>query len=229
MSTVQTDPSVDALWERRWGWGGIAFVALVVAWFVVIVAVSRPGADASVEDVRSFFGPGGDSAWLFLSSSLLGLAGLVFLLFLGSLRTVLRRAEGGTGRLSAVAFAAGVVFTGLLFAKNSIDLGAAIAVEWQDLEIDPGVYQLLDGLWAGLLMHEGVALGVLIGATSVVALRTGVFPRWLGLTGVGLAILSVFSLLLFGAPLILDLLWLLAVGSLIQRGLAQQPMTSVPG
>jgi hypothetical protein len=229
VSEIWTEASVDARWERRWGWGGIAFVALVVGWAIVIIAVSRPGADASADEIRSFFADDGDSGWLFFSSILLGLAGLVFLPFLGSLRSVLRRAERGTGRLSAVAFGAGLVFTALLFVKNSIDLGIAIAVEWQDLELDPGAYQLLDGVFAGLLMHEGVALGVLIGATSLIALRTGVFPRWLAWSGVVVAILSVLSLLLFGFPLILDLVWLLAVSALIVRAAGPARVASAPG
>jgi hypothetical protein len=229
VSQMETETSVDARWERRWGWGGIAFVVLVVGWAIVLIAVSRPGADASPDEIRSFFGGDGDTGWLFLSSIFLGLAGLVFLPFLGSLRSILRRTEGGTGRLSAVAFGAGVVFTGLLFAKNSIDLGIAIAVEWQDAEVDPGAYQLLDGVFAGLLMHEGVALGALIGATSVISLRTAVFPRWLGWSGVVVAILSVFSLLLFGVPLILDLVWVLAVSALIVQGAGPERVAPAPG
>jgi NAD(P)-dependent dehydrogenase (short-subunit alcohol dehydrogenase family) len=221
LAVGQTDAAVDARWERRWGWGGVAFVALVLAWAIVIIASSRPGADASAEDIRSFFGPGGDSGWLFLSTALLGLAGLVFLPFLGSLRAILRRAEGGTGRLSAVVFGAGIVFAALNFVKNSIDLGVVMAVEWQDLEVDPAAWQLLDALFTGLLMHEGVALGVLVGATSVIALRTGVFPRWLAWSGVVVAILSVLSVLLFGLPLVLDLLWVLALSGLILRGVGQ--------
>jgi hypothetical protein len=218
LSDTHTEAPVDARWERRWGWGGIAFVLLVLGWAIVLIASSRPGADASAEDIQSFFGPDGDSGWLFLSSLFLGLAGLVFLPFLGSLRSILRRAEGGTGRLSAVAFAAGVAFTALLFVKNSIDLGVASAVQWQDLEVDPRAWQLLDGLFGGLLAHEGVALGVLIGATSVISLRTSVFPRWLAWSGVVVAVLSVFTALLFGVPIILDLVWLVALSVLIAGG-----------
>jgi hypothetical protein len=229
VSQMQTETSTDVRWERRWGWGGIAFVALVVGWAIVLIASSRPGADASADEIRSFFGADGDSGWLFLSSIFLALAGLVFLPFLGSLRSVLRRSEGGTGRLSAVAFGAGIVFTALLFVKNSIDLGIAMAVEWQDLAVDPEAWQLLDGVFSGLLMQEGIALGVLIGATSVVSLRTGVFPRWLGWSGVVVAILSVFSVLLFGLPLILDLVWVLAVSALILRSAGPERVASATG
>ena len=224
---VHTATSVDAGWERRSGWGGIAFVALVVGWSIVLIAADRPGFGDSPEEIMSFFGDGGDSGWLFLSSTFLGLGGLVFLPFLGGLRSILRRAESGTGQLSAVAFGAGVVFVGLLFAKNSIDLGMAMAVEWEDVEVDPATYQLLDGVFTGLLMHEGVALGVLVGATSVIALRTAVFARWLAWSGLAVAILSVLSLLLFGIPLILDLAWVLVISALIVRGAERTAAASV--
>ena len=81
---VHTATSVDAGWERRSGWGGIAFVALVVGWSIVLIAADRPGFGDSPEEIMSFFGDGGDSGWLFLSSMFLALGGLMFLPFLAA-------------------------------------------------------------------------------------------------------------------------------------------------
>jgi len=60
---------------------------------------------------------------------------------------------------------------------------------------------------------------VLIAATSVVVLTTGVMPRWLALAGF---VAALFALLRFLIPLggILGLLWVLAVSALILAGLA---------
>jgi hypothetical protein len=64
-----------------------------------------------------------------------------------------------------------------------------------------------------------VGMSVLIAATSVVVLSTGVMPRWLALAGF---VAAVFALLRFLIPLggILGLLWILAVSVLMLAGLA---------
>ena len=60
---------------------------------------------------------------------------------------------------------------------------------------------------------------MLIAATSVVVLGTGVMPRWLALAGL---VAALFALLRFLIPLggILGLVWVLAVSALMLAGLS---------
>lgn len=216
--------NADSVWERRAGWGGVAFAVFSVAWAIVVLSADLGGFDASDEEIRESYDPEeGDTSSLWLASLFLALAGVGLLWFVGSLRTLLRRAEP-SGRLAAVAFAGGLVLVGLMFVKNSIQLGIAAAVEWEDVVVEPGALRLLDAMFFGLLMHEGVAGAVLAGATSVVALRTGVLPRWLAWAGVATAVLAFFSVLIWGLGLIVLLAWVVALSVFVLRGTeATQP------
>jgi hypothetical protein len=209
--------AVDAVWERRAGWGGIAFAVFSVAWAIVVQSADLPGLDASDAEIQESFDPeDGDAGALWIASLFLALAAVGLLWFLGSLRTLLRRAEP-SGRLAAVSFGAGLVLAGLMFVKNSIQLGLAVAVEWEDVVVEPGAFRLLDALYVGLIAHEGVAGAVLVAAASAIALRTGALPRWLGWAGAVVAVLSFVSILIVGIGLIALLAWVAAVGVLILR------------
>jgi hypothetical protein len=216
-STVRT---ADAIWERRAAWGGIAFVVFSVAWGIVVEGADLAGFDASDAEIRASYAPDGGDTWaLWVGSILLALAGVGLLWFLGSLRTLLRRAEP-SGRLAAVAFAGGVVLAGLMFVKNSVQLGLAVAVDWEDVVVEPGAFRLLDAMFLGLIMHEGVAGAVLAAATSIVVLRTGALPRWLGWAGVAVAVLAFFSVVIYGLGLFALLAWVAVVSILVLRGRA---------
>jgi hypothetical protein len=97
----------DPNWERYAAGTGLG--AAVLLWVQAFVAPLYPRFD----DPRSRW-PGTTSRTPPRSVQMLltGLAGILFLWFLGSLRAHLRRAEGDTGRVSAVAFGAGIAALG---------------------------------------------------------------------------------------------------------------------
>ena len=128
-----------------------------------------------------------------LTTDLLNLISAPFLLwFIGSLRSVLRRAEGAEGRVSGIAFAGGTAGVALLMAAAAVDSVAALRVEEQG-EIDT---VLATALWdiSNILFGAAAMMGlaVLLVATAVVALRHDALPKWLGalslLIGIGLAV-----------------------------------------
>ena len=65
----------------------------------------RPELDQPPAVILSYFG---EQDTVILGSFLLMLAAVAFIWFAGSLRSVLRRKEGGEGRLSTIAFGGGV-------------------------------------------------------------------------------------------------------------------------
>lgn len=212
----------DPRWERLAGAGGIVFVALSIVWGILIS--DAPGFDDSDAEITSFYADGGDSGRVFLASILLGWSPIFLLWFLGSLRSMLRRAEGDTGRLSAVAFGAGIALASLVWVKVAVTGAVAAAVEYSDtFTADPDTVKFGDAVFLWLLSNEGVAGGVLIAATSVIALRTGVFPAWLAWAGLAVALVSFFAGFLFGLQLFLLLAWILVVSLFMLRGAGRAP------
>jgi hypothetical protein len=203
---------------RSGAFAGIAFVALAVLWAIVLATADRPSYNSADDAVTEFWTDSGNRRLVLLADLALGLAGVALLWFLGSFRVVLRRAEGEPARLATIAFAGGVVLSALLFVKNSIEGGIALALEFeQGFTLDPDVYRALNAIFLGLLIHEGLAAAVLIGAASLLVLRTRVFPRWLGWTGLAVALVALVSWLIPGLPLVLVLAWILAASVVMLR------------
>lgn len=130
----------------------------------------------SAEDAKAFFEA--NALRVSVGAYLVLLATVLLLWFVGSLRSVLRTAEGGSGRLSAVAFGGGVVGAAAVMAAMSATL--TISERARIDGVIPGDYVIVlqdfsGNLFAGM---GAVALGVMIAATAVVAHRTGFLPRW---------------------------------------------------
>jgi hypothetical protein len=203
---------------REGGLAGIVFVALTVLWAIVFATAGRPSYNSADDAVTEFWSDSGNRRLLLLADIAVGLAGVALLWFLGSFRVVLRRAEGEPARLATIAFVGGVVLSALLFVKNAIEGGIALALEFeQGFTLDPDVYRALNAVFLGLLIHEGFAAAVLVGAASLLVLRTRAFPRWLGWTGLAIALLALLSWLIPGVPLVLVLAWILVASVLMLR------------
>jgi hypothetical protein len=214
----------DARWERWAGLGAIAYVVLTVVWGLLIR--QGPGLEDSTETITSYYADEGNQGQIFFATVLVGLAGILFLWFLGSVRAALRRAEGGAGTLSAVAFAGGVLLVAISYVKNSIEPAIATAVDRaEEFTLDPSTEQLLDSFFLALLIHESLAAAVLVGAASIVALRSGLFPRWFGWVGVVVAVANVAALFVSVLPLLAFLAWVLVAGVLVWRGVGPRQET----
>jgi hypothetical protein len=102
------------------------------------------------------------------------MAGLLFFLpFLGYLFSVLRRAEGEGGWLSATVFGAGLL-------ALTIKLGnAAPGFAARDLEEGP-LHTALHAMNSVAFVLSMLPLGVLVAAVAILALKTRVLPTWLG-------------------------------------------------
>lgn len=139
--------------------------------------------------------------------------------FAGSVYSALREQEGGTGRLSMVAFGGGVA-SGVALASgfsailtSGARAGAAGGITAIEAVTLYDLYsQVLGGMFA-------ITMAVFIGATGTVSLRTAMFPSWFGWVSVLIAIglLTPFAY----AVLALVLIWLIIVSFwLYRRGLS---------
>ena len=107
------------------------------------------------------------------------LAVFFFLWFVGSLRSFLRPAEGGTGRLSAVAFGGGVAAGALYLASFTMSLTAAARADEPGGIGEQAATTLFDLGSVLFSVAVPIALAVVLAATAVVGFRTAVLPTWL--------------------------------------------------
>ena len=108
-----------------------------------------------------------------------------------------------------MAYAAGVASATLLLASASLYVTPAAAAEESEFPFDPSTANSLANAGFMLLVCSTMAGGLLVLATSIVAGRTGLLPRWLALAGFVVA--PVLLLAIFFLPLFVWLAWVLAV------------------
>ncbi|MHB1876546.1 MAG: hypothetical protein ACYCPF_17020 [Streptosporangiaceae bacterium] len=110
---------------------------------------------------------------MLMQSMLFLVGGALYLWYLGSLRAFLTRAEGGTGRLAAIAFGAGVVWVGINMVAQAFQAG---------LVANPraGAPAALIGTMNAIFTIAALPLAIMMAAVAVVSLRHRAFPAWLG-------------------------------------------------
>jgi hypothetical protein len=176
--------------ERRWGAGapwadqiaaatGIAFVVLAIVAFVL---VGDAEANASTDEILTYFGDNADRVQL--GAFVFGLAGAFLLWFGGTIASALRRAEGdASGRLPAIAVA-GVASSVALYligvgawtalARTAGEEGASRAL------YDIGQQTIGMSAWTGAAFVWAVSTGIM---------RTRLLADWVGWLGTALTVL----------------------------------------
>src|SRR5262245_21978220 len=163
--------------------GGIVFVVLQMGSQALIqVGGAEPPFDAPAQTIVAFF-RARNSQLFALGEYLSALSLIVFLWFLGSLWSALRRGEGEPAWLSLVALASGL----MVVATVSAGSGWPLAVFRKDQGLDPQTARLLFDQANFAFANAWVMLASLSLASGVVSIRTGALPRWLGWAGVLIA------------------------------------------
>jgi hypothetical protein len=194
-------------WAKRAPLLGILGVALVFAAFAV--GGETPDANDSAQKVVNYY-TDNDSQQIF-AAVLLAYGALVLVLFAGVLRSALRPLEGGTGGVSALILAGGVMMSlgMLLFAGITF----ALADVTDDLE--PSAAQALNALNGDLFMPVTVGLSLFNLATGITILRAGGLPRWLGWALLVVALIAITPGGFFALPL--TGIWILIVSVMLYR------------
>ena len=155
---------------------------------------------------------------------------LIFLFFLGSLCSGLRRAEGNDGWLSAAALGGGLISLAVRFSGATVELAAfhnACA------GIDPQLWQVLIDVGSAAFFYSFFPLAILSAASAVVAIRFGApLPRWLGWMSAVVAVALLvdgFAGTMYtrdiGLSFLLFMLWTLAASIVLIRRAGQVPPT----
>jgi len=145
--------------------------------------------------------------------SYFGQAQMAFLLlFFGGLFGVLRRAERGSGALSAAVFVAGsaiAVITPLtIMIENHLLLGLAAA------SADPLIVRAFDGLGPLSFALSGFPQAVVLGGTAAILMSRQLVPSWIAWFGVAVGVLGLIG---SGTLVSVDLFPFAALSTLLFR------------
>lgn len=184
---------------------GILFSILLIT-SLVLIRLSVPDSPAD---------PG---TWLSHSAKSIGLAldllpfaGIAFLWFMGVLRDRMGAHEDRF--LATVFLGSGLLFLAITFASSAVTGGLMMAYEAMPGKLmDSGTYTFARALAYQLVNVYALRMaGVFMISTCTLAIRIGMFPRWMALLGYVLALFLLLSIGRFGwAPLVFPL-WALVV------------------
>jgi hypothetical protein len=184
---------------------GILFSLLFIV-SVVLIRLSVPDS------------PGDPGTWLSHSAKSIGLAldllpfaGIAFLWFMGVLRD--RMGANEDRFLATVFLGSGLLFLAITFASSAVIGGVMMAYEsLPEKLMDSGTYTFARALAYELVNVYALRMaGVFMFSTCTLAIRIGIFPRWMSFLGYVLALFLLLSIGRFGwAPLVFPL-WTLVI------------------
>jgi len=170
---MMKEKSVVQTRDSRWiAVSGLVFVA---AWVVGLVIASPPAATAPTATVIAYYQANREMAML-QTYLINGLTGAALIVFAAALRSVLRWFEGEGSTLSSILFGAGMVVASLSFLEA---LFAQVLANHIAATRDVAVIRTLLELNVEIDTFKLLTLGLMIGAVSLLALRSGALPRWL--------------------------------------------------
>ena len=206
-------------WERLAALAGVGFVALYVAAFALGIEVGP-----SDREILDYYGDSGNRAKEVVAFFLIAAAGLAFLLFAGSLRSLIARVEQESAMLAALAWAGGLACAVLVLAGNAVSRATAFAAMSDEFELDPNTRRLVEDVGFLLFVSGALAAIPLVVAVSLAVVRHGLLPRWLGWAGFVVAALLPLAIGFVG--FLVFLVWVLAVSAAL--ALRRRPATA-PG
>ena len=191
---------------------GIVAVVLWVVGFVVVEGGSSTDAESPADVLAAYQ----DDTGAIVAGGFLAMLGAVFFLwFVGSLRNRLAEAEGGIGNLTPIAFAGGIATAICLLLVPGPNVAAAINENDLSAEAAQAMSVVDDAFFVG----AELSAIVLLVATGLLALRTGLFPRWFAWVSFLIALVLVIAPIGWAALIFAFPLWVLAASlMLFMRG-----------
>ena len=204
-------------WERL---APLTGSVAVVLWVVGAIVIQGPTDTDNPAETLSAYRE--DDGRILSGGFIFQLGTLFFIWFLGSLRSRLGWAEGGLLRRTAIAFGAGLATAIFLLLLPGPDMAGALS---DDDELSAPMASALHTIGDAFFIAAELAAAVLLAATAVVALQTGVLPRWLAWVSLLVALVLLIAPIGWAALLFAFPLWVLAVSVLLWRG-AEEPAAS---
>jgi hypothetical protein len=193
------------------------FVLLMVPAYVIGYP-DAPTSTSSGREALGYFGASPNS-FVLANGVLAVFSTFFFLWFLGALHSLLRRAEGEGAGLSSVALVGGTAFIVLSCAGYAAELIYPATLQRFENFV-PDAQRAFESLvlssWLYHFCQAGAA--VMVSAASLVALSTGVLPRWLVLVGLVVTVLTLLHFLLPLVAAIAGLVWVALASAFMLAG-----------
>jgi len=176
----------ESMWERYGATAGILFVVLLVGSFFLTSA--PPHIDASVDKIATFFG---DHRKAILTEQVLGTFAVVFFVwFVGHLRHVLERAEGGTEAMSPIVYGSGIALAAAGAVAALPITVLAFSANQSDVMKNAGLVRALynaNGIVLGIMM---ILCGLFVASAGYAMVRKEMVAPWLGWAGLAVALID---------------------------------------
>lgn len=189
-------------WER---WATLSGVLAVPFWVVGVALISTKVKGSKGPEILANYHKHSDGT---LVAGLLWSIGiLLFIWFLGSLRSRYLVAEGGTGRLTALAYGGGI-------AAATIGMLIPVADEVGALnknDFDASGAAVLHHFSDGFFVAAEYTLPVFFFASAILALRYAALPKWLGWFSVLIGIVLLIGPIGWAAFIFATPIWVLIV------------------
>jgi hypothetical protein len=195
----------------------------------VAMAADSPDSDSSDAKVIAWYAKHSHRVGVIVGVFVLMFFGLFLLWFAAGLRERLRAAEGPGGRLANVALGGAILSVALIwagsFALAAVPAGISLGSEPTVTSAD--VARFLPQMGFGAILVGGMfgAIAMIV-ATSIVAMRTGVLPRWLAYLGFACGVALLFGSVFL--PMIALPVWLIATGVALLRGRPSEAVSPAP-
>ena len=152
---------------------GVAFILIVVA-SIIIVGDEPPEAKDGGQEIIDFYTDKKDEVMI---GGILGaLAAVLLVYFFAYVNRLVTAAEQERKMLPTVALVgAGIFATGV-----GIDTTLQFALAEAGDDIDPTAAQAIQAIWDNDFIPFIIGLSLMMSATGIGVLRTGVLPKWLG-------------------------------------------------
>ena len=166
---------------------GVLFAGLFAA-AVVLDRIAAPGSPASERDDFSGAAP----ALVLLSSHLIGFAGILFLWFIGVVRSHIGRREDQF--FSTVLFGSGIVFVASLYASVALEVAGAVEVDRGRPEALESVRLAFDTSYVLAYVFAAKMAGAFMAVFTTMLTRLAQPPRWLTILGYIGAFMLLFTI-----------------------------------
>jgi hypothetical protein len=183
----------DVAWNR-WG-AATGYLAVVLGFVAASFERGAPPANAPVEQSLAYFVK--YRTELLAQSLFFILSAGVLLWFIGSLRSFLQRAEQGSGRLSGIAFGAGIVWAALQMVLQGAQVALAMAANG---DLPAALARVMGSMTYALSVIAYVPMGIMLASVAVVTWRFKAFPAWLGWLSAAVAAVNI----LMSAGIVVD-------------------------
>jgi hypothetical protein len=200
-------------------WSPLAGVVAVALWIVGIALQKAPdtSSDKTDADILSVYQHHSNqilvSSWLFM------LGCVFFIWFAGQLRSRLAETEGGTNTFATIAFGAAVASAAL----GILLMGGPVAVAINKNDVSPATAGALTHIGDAFFVGVEMTLIAMFVAVAVIALRTGIFPRWWAVLMLIVAVVLVIGPIGWAAVIFATPIWTLVTTWMLLRPRGRRP------